>query len=165
MDEINPLDEIFWVEGPRTQRGPGVNFFLNIDYRLLGNRATTQTHFRWLADCTISSKTFFEGKKFAPGTLLPLEKISKNVDFSLWGKQCIVLPKWASFHRLAHCAFPLFKYICSSHVTDYTMLFRAICIYNSPQIFLLIHYIYNFFLDMAYVGQSWTHRQEKQWTL
>ena len=30
--------------------------------------------------------------------------ISKNVDFSLGGKQCIVLPKWNFFRVLAHCA-------------------------------------------------------------
>ena len=34
----------------------------------------------------------------------PLEKISKNVDFSLWGKKCIVLPKWTFFLVLAHWA-------------------------------------------------------------
>ena len=32
-----------------------------------------------------------------------LEKVSKNVDFSLWGKHCIVLPKWTFFRVLAHC--------------------------------------------------------------
>ena len=32
-----------------------------------------------------------------------LEKNSKNLDYSLWGKQCIVLPKWTLFHVLAHC--------------------------------------------------------------
>ena len=32
-----------------------------------------------------------------------LEKISKNVNFSLWGKQCIVLPKWTFFRVLANC--------------------------------------------------------------
>ena len=32
-----------------------------------------------------------------------LEKISENVDFSLCGKQCIVLPKWTFSRVLAHC--------------------------------------------------------------
>ena len=33
----------------------------------------------------------------------PLEKNSKNIDFSFLGKQCIVLPKWTFFRVLAHC--------------------------------------------------------------
>ena len=33
----------------------------------------------------------------------PLIFFSKNIDFSLWGKHCIVLPKWTFFHILAHC--------------------------------------------------------------
>ena len=32
-----------------------------------------------------------------------LEKISKNVDFSLCDKQCIVMPKWTFFRVLPHC--------------------------------------------------------------
>ena len=32
----------------------------------------------------------------------PLEKFSKNVDFTLWGKQCIFLPKGSFFCDLAH---------------------------------------------------------------
>ena len=32
-----------------------------------------------------------------PFVTAQFEKISKNVDFSLWGKQCIVLPKWTFF--------------------------------------------------------------------
>ena len=32
-------------------------------------------------------------------------KISKNIDFSLWGEQCIVLTKWTFFHVLAHCVY------------------------------------------------------------
>ena len=28
---------------------------------------------------------------------------SKNIDFSLWGKQCIGLSKWTFFHVLVHC--------------------------------------------------------------
>ena len=34
------------------------------------------------------------------------EKISKNIDFSLWGKQCIVLPNYIFFWLLAHRASP-----------------------------------------------------------
>ena len=37
-----------------------------------------------------------------------LEKFSKNVDFSLWGKQCIVLPK-IDF-------FPRFSSLCNNHI-------------------------------------------------
>ena len=33
----------------------------------------------------------------------PLKKFSKNVDFRLQSKQCIVLPKWTFFCVLAHC--------------------------------------------------------------
>ena len=33
----------------------------------------------------------------------PLENISKMLIFSLWGKQCIVLPKWTFSRVLAHC--------------------------------------------------------------
>ena len=33
----------------------------------------------------------------------PLENISKNVDFSLWSKQCIGLPKWTFSRVLADC--------------------------------------------------------------
>ncbi len=37
-----------------------------------------------LGGCTITSKT--------------------KINFSLWGKQCILLPKWTFFRVLAHCA-------------------------------------------------------------
>ena len=47
----------------------------------------------------------------------PLEIFSKNVHFSLWGKQCIVLPKWTFFRILAHCeiyaiflTYPYYKF-------------------------------------------------------
>ena len=36
----------------------------------------------------------------------PLEKISKNVDFSLWGKQRIVPRNWIFSRVVAHCARP-----------------------------------------------------------
>ena len=39
----------------------------------------------------------------------PLEIFSKNVDFSLWGKQYIVLPKWIFFRVLAHCVLYIYK--------------------------------------------------------
>ena len=34
----------------------------------------------------------------------PLENVSKNVDLSLWGKQCIVVPH---FQVLVHCVIPI----------------------------------------------------------
>ena len=34
------------------------------------------------------------------------DTISKNVDFSLCGKQCIVLPNYRFFRVLAHCTLP-----------------------------------------------------------
>ena len=34
----------------------------------------------------------------------PLENFSKSIDFSLWGKQCIVLPKCIFPHVFAHYA-------------------------------------------------------------
>ena len=56
---------------------------------------------------------FFKKNFFTPGPLWvedsqsfgnpPLEFFSKNVDFSLWGKQCIVLTKWTFFYICAHC--------------------------------------------------------------
>ena len=54
--------------------------------------------FRQLHDLYFKS-TFFEifsHSTGAFGTVL-LENFSKNVDFSHWGKQCIVLPKWTLF--------------------------------------------------------------------
>ena len=39
----------------------------------------------------------------------PLTIFSKNVDFCLWGKQCIVLPKWTFFRVLAHCTMQVTK--------------------------------------------------------
>ena len=61
----------------------------------------------------------------SPPRVLPfghpiLEKISKNVDFSLWSKQCciIVLPKWTFFRVvLAHCVVS--KYCFYSHCICY----------------------------------------------
>ena len=40
----------------------------------------------------------------------PLENFSKNIDFSLWGKQCIFLPKWTFFCFLAHCVYTCDKW-------------------------------------------------------
>ena len=45
---------------------------------------------------------FFFNSLRAPFGDPPIEKISKNVDFSLWGKQCILLPKWTFSRVRAH---------------------------------------------------------------
>ena len=61
-----------------------------------------------LGGCTITSKAkinVFLKNFFTPDPPRgPSTQINfKNVDFSLWGKQCIVLPKWTFFRVLAHC--------------------------------------------------------------
>ena len=46
---------------------------------------------------------FFYPSRFHSGTLHS-KKFQKNIDFSLWGKQCIIVqPKWTFFRFLAHC--------------------------------------------------------------
>ena len=41
------------------------------------------------------------------------QDLKKNIDFSLWGKRCIVLPKWTFFRVLAHSAnvFKFYKMV------------------------------------------------------
>ena len=59
--------------------------------------------------------TFF--KKFSslrwPLRDRSIKKKSKNVDFSLRGKQCIVLPKWTFLRVLAHCVMMSWLNICT----------------------------------------------------
>ena len=65
----------------------------------------------------------------------PLEFFSKSVDFSLWGKQCIFLPKWTFFLVLAHCALQRNQHR-SSIVYDLFFLHFWDC-YVSTHIFAL----------------------------
>ena len=77
-----------------------------------------------LGGCTHTAQrlksTFFEKKFFTPGLLRGsfTRKITKNVDFSLWGKHCIVLTKWTFFHVLAHCAIAYISSINNKAARD-----------------------------------------------
>ena len=61
----------------------------------------------------------------------PLEKNSKNVDFRLWGKQCIVLPKGTFFRVLAHCVCILLLSWFWYSDADYTICIRKLWSYKS----------------------------------
>ena len=57
---------------------------------------------------------------------LPLEKISKNVQFILRGKQYFLLPKWTFFRVLAHCALFTYYYVLILCLQEFCE-FRAKC--------------------------------------
>ena len=60
-------------------------------------------------------------------TLHPLEKISKKVDFSRLGKQCIVLPaKWTFFRVLALCGELRYMYVRKYTATQRVRKFKKV---------------------------------------
>ena len=75
--------------------------------------------------------TFSDNFFFTPGPLFGdpplLEKISKTVDFCLWDKQYIVLPKWifsAFYFNLDCTIFPIFSPLCIRVMRDDINTFR-----------------------------------------
>ena len=92
-----------------------------------------------------------------------LEKVSKNVDFSLWGKHCIVLPKWTFFHVLANIVYTYLKIWSTSkwrYFTPWKILSSAwINILITPSWIRLIIMIWN--MDWIIRIQELSIRQMK----
>ena len=101
-----------------------------------------------LGGCTITSKkkvNVFWNFFFTPSLLRGSSTqffFSKNIDFSLWGKHCIVLPKWTFFIILQFkkniCTFyDILHAVCT---TSKNLYLQTSCSYPHIVLYLCIYY-------------------------
>ena len=96
------INVVFFFKSFRIEAGSSSEVAYRVQWAKTWKKSNFKSVFEWLHNLLPQriKSTFlffiFSSLGVLSGDPL-LEKISKNVDFSLWDKQCIVLPKWTFF--------------------------------------------------------------------